>query len=346
MSPIKRIRIGLQRFDIAGISTADGYFASLSDDFEPEFNRICNDFVRDDYVCLDIGANIGVKSLLLSQHTPDGCVIAIEPAPTVAALLEQNIVRSGRTNIKIVKTAIGDSDGVVNFSDFSAYGHISAPGVQVPGASLVEVPVCKLASLVAEFRLERLDFVKIDVEGYEFPILRSSIDLLNHYHSVVFFEFNAWCQIALSEVSPKEFAGWIFNHFSNVFMIRRGTGEDYLERLPADGALRFLHTNLVRDGTITDLLVTNFERRLAATPNQIRSQAMRAERDAALAESQAMRAERDALGGQLAKAQSYASNVEDRLHEQHAHGERLQASLDRYRARSLHGVLRRLRGRL
>jgi predicted RNA methylase len=100
MSPIKRIRIGLQRFDVLGISTADPYFASLSADFEPEFNRICNDFVRDDYVCLDIGANIGLKSLLLSQHTPDGCVIAIEPAPTVAALLEQNIVRSGRTNIR------------------------------------------------------------------------------------------------------------------------------------------------------------------------------------------------------------------------------------------------------
>jgi FkbM family methyltransferase len=286
-SPVKSVRIGSQLFEIAGISSTDPYFDSIGGGFEPEFDHICNDFVRDDYVCVDLGANIGMKSLLLPQYLPDGCVVAIEAAPKIAALLEQNIARSGRRNIKIVKTAIGDRDGSVRFKEASAYGHISSDGE--------EVPVRKLDSVVAELRLERLDFVKIDVEGYEFPILRSSTDLLNRHQSLVLFEFNSWCQIALHDMNPKEFAGWIFDHFMHVFMIRRNAGENYLERLPRDGMLHFLHTNLVYDNVVTDLLVTNYERRLMPA-NRIRADllAMRAERDASLTDLGAVRAERDA----------------------------------------------------
>jgi FkbM family methyltransferase len=286
-SPIKSVRIGSQLFDITGISSTDPYFASIGDEFEAAFNHICNDFVRDDYVCVDLGANIGMKSLLLSQYVPDGCVVAIEAAPRIAALLEQNIARSGRKNIRIVNSAIGDRDGSVRFKEASAYGHISDEGE--------EVPVRKLESLVAELRLERLDFVKIDVEGYEFPILRISTDLLNRHQSLVLFEFNSWCQIALHDMSPKQFARWIFDHFTHVFMIRRNAGENYLERLPPDGMLHFLHTNLVYDSVVTDLLVTNYERRLTPA-NQIRAdlRTVRAERDAALADLGAVRAERDA----------------------------------------------------
>ena len=286
--PVKSVRIGSQLFDIAGVSIDDPYFAAIGDKFEGEFNHICNDFVRDDYVCVDLGTNFGMKSLLLSQYVPDGCVVAIEAAPKIAALLEQNIARSGRKNIRIVKTAVGDRDGSIRFKEASAYGHISVDGE--------EAPVRKLDSLVAELGLERVDFVKIDVEGYEFPILRSSTDLLNRHQSLVLFEFNSWCQIALHDISPKEFAGWIFGHFTYVFMIRRNAGENYLERLPPDGILHFLHTNLVYDSVVTDLLVTNYERRLTPA-DQIR--AVRAERDAALADLVAVRAERDAAFADL-----------------------------------------------
>jgi FkbM family methyltransferase len=248
------------------------------------------------HVCADVGANIGMKSLLLSQYVPHGRVLAIEPAPTIVSLLEQNIARSGYPNITVVNTAIGDSNGTVCFTENSAYGHICDEGV--------EVPVRRLSSLTTELQLQRLDFVKIDVEGYEFPILRSSLDLLNHHQSLVLFEFNAWCQIALASVNPKEFAEWIFGHFSNVFRVHRGVrGDDYLERLSADGALHFLHTNLVHDRVISDLLITNFEGRLSPVPNRLQPELKAAiagrdaalvERDAAIAGQDAASVERDA----------------------------------------------------
>jgi FkbM family methyltransferase len=154
--------------------------------------------IDEDYVCADVGANLGIKTLLLAQYVPNGRVIAIEAAPTVAKLLETNIGRSDMKNITIVKTAIGDADGTTRFVDASAYGHISARGG-------VEIPIQRLSTLVSDLNLSRLDFVKMDVEGYEFPILRNSIESLNKFRSVILLEFNSWCQVALSDVNPKEF---------------------------------------------------------------------------------------------------------------------------------------------
>jgi FkbM family methyltransferase len=254
----KSILIGNRRFNISGVGENDPYFSAITDTFEPEFTRICNDFVCDDYVCVDIGANIGIKTLLLAQYVPNGRVVAIEAAPTVASLLNQNIDRGGMKNITIVESAVGDTDGTTRFADQSAYGHISSSGV--------EVPVQRLSSVVATQNLERLDFVKIDVEGYEFPILRNSIELFNHHQSIVLFEFNSWCQTWMSEVSPKDFINWTLGQFTNVYAIRHNAGENYLQRLSAEGAMSFLHTNMVHDGLVTDLLVTNFEGRLSLTP--------------------------------------------------------------------------------
>ena len=132
LTATKSILIGNRRFNISGVGENDPYFSAITDTFEPEFTRICNDFVCNDYTCLDIGANIGIKTLLLAQYVPNGRVIAIEAAPTVASLLNQNIDRGGMKNVTIVETAVGDTDGMTRFADQSAYGHISASGVEVP----------------------------------------------------------------------------------------------------------------------------------------------------------------------------------------------------------------------
>ena len=253
----KHVRLGSTIFEIAGVSPTDPYFLSLGEDFEPEFQRICESHVMEDYVCADVGANIGIKSLLLSQYAARGRVISIEAAPPIADLLAKNVGKSGRTNIRVVRTAVGDEDGVTNFATDSAYGHIASQGV--------EVPIHTLTSITEQLALTRLDFVKIDVEGYEFPILRNSVDLLNRFESLVLMEFNSWCQIMHSGINPKEFATWIFENFSSIFMIRKQPEIDYLQPLQSNNpaAIEFLHTNLVKDGAVTDLLLTNSEGRLA-----------------------------------------------------------------------------------
>jgi hypothetical protein len=63
----KKIKLGLQKYNVVGLSEDDAYFRVLEDDFEPEFGKIIERVVHSDYVCMDIGANIGIKSLQLAQ---------------------------------------------------------------------------------------------------------------------------------------------------------------------------------------------------------------------------------------------------------------------------------------
>jgi hypothetical protein len=129
------------------------------------------------------------------------------------------------------------------------------------------------------------------------------MDLLDRHQALVLLEFNSWAMMGAADVHPKEFAKWIFAHFSHVYRVRHGGGDDYLERQSADGALNFLYANLIHDSVVSDLLVTNFERRLTPLPNRLqpalaasiaRENEMARARDAALAERDLARAGRDA----------------------------------------------------
>jgi FkbM family methyltransferase len=283
--PVKAVRIANKIYSVAGLSLSDSYFSAIVDNFEPDFHEFCQQFLQNDDVCLDIGANIGMKSLMLSQFVPNGRVIAIEAAPTVGEVLQLNIEKSGEQNIEVSHCAISDIDGEVSFADNSAYGHIAQGGVRVPAK--------RLPTLLGEHGISRLDFIKIDVEGFEYPILKDALDIINKHKSLVLFEFNSWCQLAFSHVAPLEFAQWILTSFSHVFMVRRDQeGSLALERVPPDGALALLHTNLVEDRTLTDILVTNAPERWASSFAPLQRRAARSPSDG------------PSLAAQLAEAQT------------------------------------------
>ena len=286
---VKNITIGGYKFALHGLSEDDPYFAGIGENAESEFYEICRGFVPEDSVCLDIGANIGLKTLFLSRHLSGGQVIAIEAAPKVGECLERNVAVNHARNVTVEHIAIGDRSGVTNFADTSAYGHISENGV--------EVAVTTMPALIERLGLSRVDFIKIDVEGFEFPILKNSIDTINQMESLVVLEFNSWCQIVYSNTSPREFIAWILDNFEFVFIVKRGgAGESLLERIGKDDSIRLLRQNIMEDGCVTDLMVTNSARRLDPSPQFLMRQlsAAVAARDAAIAECERVTAEREA----------------------------------------------------
>ena len=251
----KRIQLGRYAFMVDGVSADDVYFKSLRNDFEPEFQAFCQQFVDDDAVCLDIGANIGLKTLFLARHASKGRVVAVEAAPGVAACLQRNVAANSASNVECVQVAIGDRVGSARFNESSAYGHLAGEGV--------EVPMLTLEELVRRSSLPRVDFIKIDVEGFEFPILQSACNFINAQRALVLFEFNSWCQLAFANVNPKTFLEWIFEHFAYVGILRQSPrGYDLVEQVRPDQLLYVLHDNLVTSGCVSDFVVTNALERL------------------------------------------------------------------------------------
>jgi len=74
------------------LSAADpDYSQHLGERFEPHTVALLETMADQGASVLDIGANIGITAIALSQLCPDGVVVAIEPVPAALTLLELNI---------------------------------------------------------------------------------------------------------------------------------------------------------------------------------------------------------------------------------------------------------------
>lgn len=113
---------------------------------------------------IDIGAGIGEDSVYFARAVgAGGRVIAIEAQPTTFACLEATIARSNLTNVCALQCAITDRDApvTIDVSDNHVANSIigTSGGITVPGRSL--------DSLAAELQLDRIDLVKMNIEGAE-----------------------------------------------------------------------------------------------------------------------------------------------------------------------------------
>jgi FkbM family methyltransferase len=307
--PYKDLTYLGRRFRVHGLSADDRYFQMLSDDLDPEFVRFCRSFVRPDYVCLDVGANIGLKSLIMAAQVRNGQVVAIEPGPSIVPVLDLNIQVNQAANVAVEKVAIGDRAGPVRFAEESAFGFVSDSGV--------EVPMTTLPALAKKLALPRVDFIKIDVEGLEYPILKNSLGFINQNQALVYFEFNAWAQMTNADVHPKEFANWVLESFSHVHIVdKAGDYGNLLWRLEKEDWRKILYHNCFHSSFVNDMVVTNAPWRLEVDRNapaaerneqRARREELIPEPDAASAEFAAVRAERDQLRAQLDALKSSTS---------------------------------------
>ena len=125
---------------------------------------------------VEVGAHIGLYTLAFARRTgPRGQVVAFEPERDNAETLESNIAVNGwQDRIALVRAAVGASSGSVRFAaNFGCESHVLRVGE--PAQSAVEVPMVTLDS---HFPDARVDLLKIDVEGFEEPVMRGGMALL------------------------------------------------------------------------------------------------------------------------------------------------------------------------
>jgi FkbM family methyltransferase len=121
---------------------------------------------------LDIGANIGVSSVYLSDVFPKARVFAFEPSPQNLDLLKRNTEKLGR--VQVVPVALGEDDGSLEFFASEAganFGGFSRFAAGSDTARRTAVPVRHAGRQLAELGVASADVIKIDVEGSEWEIL-------------------------------------------------------------------------------------------------------------------------------------------------------------------------------
>jgi FkbM family methyltransferase len=122
-------------------------------------------------VILDLGANVGFATLFLHRRFPDARIVAVEADPATHARLERNV--GALAGVTTLHRAISGSDAPVSF--FSSGESIGSSIVRrSEAASPVEVPGQTIGSLMREVGADRVDLLKIDIEGAEFDALREA----------------------------------------------------------------------------------------------------------------------------------------------------------------------------
>lgn len=131
--------------------------------------------VRDDFVFVDVGANIGGYSLFVGMLAgPQAKIVAIEPQPEILARLRFNIHASGLNTITTVDCAVSDVPGQATFFiDGENRGESGLRSTKHSEAATITVNVKTLLEILEEQELDHVDALKIDVEGLEEKILIS-----------------------------------------------------------------------------------------------------------------------------------------------------------------------------
>lgn len=137
--------------------------------------------MRPGRLMFDVGANIGAYALLASEP-PAARVFAFEPHPATFGLLRRNLDLNQRANVTPFNLALGAHDGGVTFSD--------APGsalncIVADAASGAIRVACARAETVCRRHGFVPDVVKIDVEGFEYDVLKGFGGLLGRVELVL-----------------------------------------------------------------------------------------------------------------------------------------------------------------
>lgn len=175
---------------------------------EPYVARVLLERLRSGDVVLDVGANIGLVTMLAASRVgAEGRVIAVEPIPRNRTLLARAAQANGFAHVEVLAGAASDRVGAIELRTHPATSNSARPAAagerlrDAYGANL-RVPTLVLDDALAG--LERLDLVKLDVAGMEPLALRGLERTLRRFRPALLMEFHPWAIERAAREAPLE----------------------------------------------------------------------------------------------------------------------------------------------
>lgn len=159
--------------------------------FEPASISLLKRCVAPGDTVVDIGANIGFYTLESSNLVgPAGRVIAVEALPDHAQAVRDNLALNGIDNVTLLEIAVGDqeSSGVLTRRSGDNLGMFTLGNVE--GTEACQVRIGVLDNILGEQNVERVDFIKMDIEGSEFRALQGAAKTMESKRPTVLLEIN------------------------------------------------------------------------------------------------------------------------------------------------------------
>jgi FkbM family methyltransferase len=213
--------------NIYTITSDDNYLEHIKNGFEPDMVKLFRTLANRSEVILDVGANIGCTAILFGELAKS--VYAFEPSPTTFAFLEKNVMNSGLRNIYPLNMGLGSQTGetTLTYSQKNRSGGFVSNQTQASAGHVTEkIIIRKMDEALKPYNLKNVDFIKIDVEGFEGHVIKGGENTLTTHKPVVVLELNHWCLNAFQRTTIPDFFDFLRSVFPILYAV---DGAGYLD---------------------------------------------------------------------------------------------------------------------
>jgi FkbM family methyltransferase len=186
-------------------------------------------------VCVDVGAAAGIYTLALSRLAgPTGHVHSVEPLPFANLQLARLLNVGSSANVHQHVVALGAEPGIDLMSvPVGRFGLVTGrsfldrraggpdPNVEFIGQVGITVTVDTLDALCVREGIDRLDFIKIDVEGAELQVLEGGTQVIEAFKPAMLVEIEAR-HAARYRRTPDEVIAWVLDRGYRMYSWRHG----------------------------------------------------------------------------------------------------------------------------
>ena len=176
--------------------------------------------LRKDFCVADVGANIGCTSILFGELAAR--VISFEPSPSTFRYLQQNIRRAGLANVELCNYGLGAQRGdtKLTFSANNRAGAFISGDMKTSSGHVVEaVHIETLDDVIDGLGNARLDFIKIDAEGFEKDVIEGARDVISRDEPLIVLELNHWCLNAFRRIAVPDFLDYLRSIFPLLYAV-------------------------------------------------------------------------------------------------------------------------------
>ena len=156
-----------------------------------EFNEtnLVKKIIKPGWTVMDIGANFGWYSIHFSKLVgQSGSVFSFEPIPETYSELNSNIKLNSCQNVKAFNLALGNKDGTISFGVPNFDGGSGASSEFLKYSKRIQTTMRKLDDIIKEQKINKVDFIKADIEGGELNMLKGAEKILEYFRPKILIE--------------------------------------------------------------------------------------------------------------------------------------------------------------
>lgn len=152
--------------------------------WEPHITKVLNRNLKLDSVFVDVGSNYGWHSILSSSKCKK--VYSFEPQKVIHRIQLSSIIKNNITNIEAFNCALGEENKVSEMNPIEYNSWVNIGDLSV-GSGGEKIKIKKMDSIIED----KVDFIKIDVQGYEKYVLLGSKQIIKKYKPAIILEIES-----------------------------------------------------------------------------------------------------------------------------------------------------------